>query len=146
MAWLVGIINAGVIGAVVAPTIGFAIGPLLEKKPRAQWLEILDEGELKNGETRSVVYEAEVQDGYMLSKQRGSVYLHRDGTQVEAFDPTCPHLGCHVQWQPARNEYVCPCHGGVFDAEGNRVSGPPPRGLSRIATRVENGKIWIHKV
>ena len=145
MGWLVGIINAGVIGAVVAPTIGFAAGPLFQKKPKGQWLPILNDAELQEGETRAVVYQAEVEDGYILSKQRGSVYLHRKNGAVEAFDPTCPHLGCHVQFQPGRGEYVCPCHGGVFDQEGNHVSGPPPKGLTHIATRVEDGKILIFK-
>jgi Rieske Fe-S protein len=42
-----------------------------------------------------------------------------------AFSSTCPHLGCKVHWEAARQEFFCPCHRGVFDAEGRAVSGPP---------------------
>jgi Rieske Fe-S protein len=33
--------------------------------------------------------------------------------------------------------FRCPCHGGVFDAEGNVVEGPPPRPLDRVEVRVD---------
>jgi Rieske Fe-S protein len=31
---------------------------------------------------------------------------------------------------------MCPCHGGVYYASGERASGPPPRGLFRCVYRV----------
>jgi Rieske Fe-S protein len=31
---------------------------------------------------------------------------------------------------------MCPCHGGVYYANGERASGPPPRGLFRCPYRV----------
>ena len=27
--------------------------------------------------------------------------------------------------------FICPCHGGSYDQEGNRIAGPPVRGLDR---------------
>ena len=32
---------------------------------------------------------------------------------------------------------MCPCHGGVYYANGERASGPPPRGLFRCVYRVK---------
>jgi Rieske Fe-S protein len=31
---------------------------------------------------------------------------------------------------------MCPCHGGVYYANGDRASGPPPQGLYRAVYRV----------
>ncbi len=42
-----------------------------------------------------------------------------------ALSDVCPHLGCKVHWESGDGEFVCPCHDGHFDAEGNPVSGPP---------------------
>ena len=42
-----------------------------------------------------------------------------------ALSDVCPHLGCKVHWESAKGEFLCPCHDGHFDAEGNPVSGPP---------------------
>jgi hypothetical protein len=28
--------------------------------------------------------------------------------------------------------FICPCHGGAYDQEGNRIAGPPVRALNRF--------------
>ena len=43
----------------------------------------------------------------------------------QAFSSTCPHLGCKVKWVAKEQQFFCPCHRGVFDAEGRGISGPP---------------------
>ena len=48
----------------------------------------------------------------------------------------CAHLGCPVGWFPESGLFMCPCHGGVYYANGERASGPPPRGLYRVVYRV----------
>ncbi len=41
----------------------------------------------------------------------------------------CTHLGCPVRWIEDLGEILCPCHGGIYDINGDYVGGPPPRGL-----------------
>jgi Rieske Fe-S protein len=48
----------------------------------------------------------------------------------------CAHLGCPVEWFQESGLFMCPCHGGVYYADGGRASGPPPRGLYRCVHRV----------
>jgi len=55
----------------------------------------------------------------------------------------CTHLGCLVDYNKAENRIICPCHGAIFDLEGNVVSGPPPRPLSRVPLKVEGETIVI---
>jgi hypothetical protein len=39
--------------------------------------------------------------------------------------------------------YGCPCHGGQYDTEGNRVSGPPVRALDRYEFEVVDGHLVL---
>ena len=81
----------------------------------------------------------------------------------------CVHLGCPVQangpsgpkftGKPILHEhtasgrfvfepvipagYGCPCHGGQYDPEGNRIAGPPVRALDRYAFKIVNGHLVL---
>ncbi len=59
-----------------------------------------------------------------------------DGSYL-ALSSRCTHKGCEVDWQKSDAQFVCPCHRGRFDAQGNNVGGPPPRPLPAFATRAE---------
>lgn len=77
-------------------------------------------------------------DGWYRERARATVFLVWDGDQtVRALSATCTHLGCQVAWNPKDAHFRCPCHGGVFDAEGRVVSGPPPRPLDTIEARID---------
>ena len=39
--------------------------------------------------------------------------------------------------------FGCPCHGGQYDTEGNRVAGPPVRALDRYAYKVKDGRLRL---
>jgi len=41
-----------------------------------------------------------------------------------------------VRWNAPKKQFLCPCHGGVYDRDGRVVSGPPPRPLERLNVRV----------
>jgi Rieske Fe-S protein len=89
----------------------------------------------------------------LAARQPGRVVVltrRRAGQQDEVkvkLDPrflvlavNCAHLGCPVEWFQESGLFLCPCHGGVYYADGERASGPPPRGLYRCVygvTRVD---------
>ncbi|MFW6358163.1 MAG: FAD-dependent oxidoreductase [Chroococcales cyanobacterium] len=50
----------------------------------------------------------------------------------EAISLTCTHQGCTVKKQ-VNGQFICPCHGAVYDAEGNVISGPAKRNLPRYS-------------
>ena len=52
------------------------------------------------------------------------------------FAINCAHLGCPVSWFQESGLFMCPCHGGVYYANGERASGPPPRGLYTCVYRI----------
>jgi len=60
-----------------------------------------------------------------LDLKGNQILVKRNPRGVEAFSSICPHLGCRVHWVPDKREFLCPCHNGIFDAEGKAISGPP---------------------
>lgn len=65
------------------------------------------------------------------------------GGQLHAFSAICTHMGCIVKWHPELNEFVCPCHRGVYGIEGNNISGPPPRPLNKLAVKVRDDNVYV---
>ena len=75
-----------------------------------------------------------------------SVWVLREGDNATAFhvlSATCTHAGCQVAWKSARKLFVCPCHGGTFEADGNRKSGPPQRALAAVDHQVKDGHLLV---
>lgn len=66
----------------------------------------------------------------------------RDG-DVAAYSAVCTHLGCIVQWQKDRQEFLCPCHAGRFSSAGEVLGGPPPKPLVRLPFTVAGGNITV---
>jgi carotenoid phi-ring synthase / carotenoid chi-ring synthase len=58
------------------------------------------------------------------------VYAVRNNSQ-EALSLTCTHQGCTVQPQED-GSFHCPCHGAMFDADGQVLRGPAERNLARF--------------
>ena len=77
----------------------------------------------------------------------GAVYLRRTGEKtVRAFNVVCPHLGCFVDYVPARNAYLCPCHNSTFGVDGKigDPKSPSERGLDELEVEIRNGsEIWV---
>lgn len=75
-------------------------------------------------------------DGWFETRKQQVVYLDREGDGYRAISATCTHLGCRVTWDAAKTQFLCPCHGGVYDREGRVVAGPPPAPLPRVNVRL----------
>lgn len=71
------------------------------------------------------------------------MYLVRSGDAVRALDSTCTHLGCRTRFNPDSSRIECPCHGGMYDAAGRVIGGPPPSPLRTLPTRVENDRVFV---
>jgi menaquinol-cytochrome c reductase iron-sulfur subunit len=136
------------IGAVVAavvgiPVIGYILSPLLGMQP-SQWREVGPTSDFRVGQTVLTIFSAVRQDGWVQQEQRIPIYVRRiDETQFLVLSPQCTHLGCMTQWNGNAHEFLCPCHAGVFDADGKNIAGPPPRPLDRYEVKLENGRLFV---
>jgi isorenieratene synthase len=75
-----------------------------------------------------------------------SVFVRKIGENVEALDGTCTHMGCPVALAPRNDDgggFRCPCHGGVFDGDGQPIAGPPRAPLARLDVRRDGGRLAI---
>ncbi len=75
----------------------------------------------------------------------GAVFLSRvENGKVRAFNVTCPHAGCAVDYKPAKQAYHCPCHNSSFAADGERdPKSPSARDLDSLLVKMVDGAVWV---
>lgn len=63
-----------------------------------------------------------------------------------ALSTKCPHLGCRIHWEAGKDRFRCPCHEGIFTADGKAISGPPAqekKNLIEYDVRVDRRNGWV---
>ena len=80
-------------------------------------------------------------EGWNVVREERAVYVLAESREVVS--AVCPHEQCEVAWSAAQGVFGCPCHDSTFDPSGRRLGGPAPRGLDRLPTRVEGGRLQI---
>lgn len=62
-----------------------------------------------------------------------------------AFSAVCPHAGCQVEFDQQADQFLCPCHGSIFNASSGAVErGPAASGLSPIPIALgSNGQLYV---
>ncbi|MSP25005.1 MAG: Rieske (2Fe-2S) protein [Myxococcales bacterium] len=98
---------------------------------------------LRDGVPERVRVRGDRRDAFTLTRELtlGSVWLRKAGDALLAFSAECPHLGCAVALDDGGASFGCPCHTSRFLLDGSAASGPSPRGMDPLATRVVDG--WV---
>jgi len=154
----------GVIGGLVSlPPLAFMILPAFLKQKQGSH----DLGPLTDFPQGEFVVATFMTDPQAGEVSRRTAFVRNNGTveteqSFTIISNHCAHLGCPVQpttvVPPKYIQYrdvtliplpsppsgfSCPCHGGAYDIEGNRVAGPPVRALDRYAFSIRNGHLFI---
>jgi menaquinol-cytochrome c reductase iron-sulfur subunit len=143
-------VGVGSLAAVVlaVPLAGFFLGALRKRAP-VKWVSLGPIASFPPNETRLVSFDSPLRQSWDGMTARTGVFVRyqgRDGEQTDqflVFAANCAHLGCGVTWFPESGLFMCPCHGGVYYANGERASGPPPRGLFHCVWRVRDGVLEV---
>ncbi|MCA9101779.1 MAG: ubiquinol-cytochrome c reductase iron-sulfur subunit [Pirellulales bacterium] len=135
---------SAVIGAMmVIPGVGFVLAPVFRSPPRV-WRKVGPVDNFKTGATVLVNYEDPSPVAWAGVTAKTGAWLRRvDDTEFIAFSINCRHLGCPVRWIEDARLFMCPCHGGVYYADGTVAGGPPPKPLDRLEVRVRDGHVEI---
>ena len=154
----------GVIGGVITlPVLGFAVLPSFTN----QTDQDVDLGPIENFPESEFVIATYLEDPDVGEVTRRTMYIRNNG-QIDgqpsftAIYSRCAHLGCPVQPNGPIEEdkkktygdhvdlipvlavgFGCPCHGGQYDTEGNRKSGPPVRALDRAEFSIRDGNLFL---
>jgi Rieske Fe-S protein len=153
------------IGAVVTvPVLGFAVLPPFTGVEERE----IDLGPIENFPVGTYVIASYLSNPEQGEVSRRTAFVRNNGF-TEDGQPSftilysrCVHLGCPVQpngpvEEEARKElengvelrpvlaqsFGCPCHGGLYDAEGNRQAGPPVRAMDRFRFSIKDGRLVL---
>jgi menaquinol-cytochrome c reductase iron-sulfur subunit len=133
-----------ILGILVSiPIISSMLEPLFRKTPRI-WKRVGKVDDFKVGETVLVTFRNADPQPWSGVTDKTSSWLRRDSeNEFIAFAINCTHLGCPVRWIADAQLFLCPCHGGVYNKNGSRAAGPPPKGLNRYPVRIKENYVEI---
>jgi menaquinol-cytochrome c reductase iron-sulfur subunit len=134
------------VGAIALPAIGFAVAPIFHRG-KERWEPVGPVGDFSDESYKQTVITVVPSIGESGKTtafiRKGSADLDEDPNEFIAISSRCVHAGCPVTFVEAAGNFVCPCHGGVYDFEGKRIGGPPVRPLDRFQTRIRGGKVEV---
>lgn len=138
--FLKGVIKAFfLILAVFVISIFIYIYPSNIKKRKLNYIYIMDEDDLPKRGVRKIEFHYERDDRIINSR----IFITADNDKLIAFSPVCTHLGCLVNWDNNKKEFLCPCHGGKYNISGDVIAGPPPKPLTRLPLEIKDGKVYV---
>jgi Rieske Fe-S protein len=139
------------IGLLVAiPAAGYFFGPLRRKSETngsdASFQDAGPVSEIPVGQWRLLSLEMVHEDGWKKTRVRHAIWVRRQDESdrgITVLSSICPHLGCPINWHPDQAQFFCPCHGGIFDTDGQQTGGPPPRAMDPLEFEVRAGRLWV---
>jgi Rieske Fe-S protein len=78
--------------------------------------------------------------------RKPGLLLHLPDGNWRAFNATCTHLGCIVQYRKDLGVIWCACHNGRFNLNGKNIAGPPPRPLEKFEVHVKNDEVFVSRL
>lgn len=127
----------GLIGAMLSiPAIGFVLSPLFAKR-RLAWVTIgpIDSIPINTPTVRLASMPSD--QGFPTPPTNRVVYIvKKEDGRVLTLSNICTHMQCDVHWDATIDQFLCPCHGGLYNIDGVNIGGPPPQPLAQ----------WVHRV
>ncbi len=88
-------------------------------------------------------YSALQQNGGYVYNSANNIIIARDhsGNFIALYD-VCPHAGCTIQFD-GKSTFPCPCHGSLFDENGNVTQGPATSGVKKYSTSLKGTQLNV---
>ena len=124
------------------PAIAYLFDPATKVKTKEDWISVGPIENYETGKPTLFTFTQTTQNGWERTVNSYGVYItKKDTTSATVFSNKCTHLACRVTWLPESQEYLCPCHDGIFNAAGEVTAGPPPSPLIEYPSKVEDGNL-----
>ncbi|MGH9607465.1 MAG: ubiquinol-cytochrome c reductase iron-sulfur subunit [Terracidiphilus sp.] len=136
----------GLVGVVLAvPVLRYLFSPAKSGSSFKSWVSLGAADSFPAGQTRLAYYKNPYSRPWDGQTDNTACYVRHIGAkQFEVFAVNCAHLDCPVRWFPESQLFMCPCHGGIYYADGSRAAGPPPRGLFKYAWKLVGSDLHIY--
>lgn len=134
---------AGVVTvALGVPIVGFLISPLFRHQAVVE-RKVGFIGDLTGQDPQKFTVTFP-QNAWMVPDVEATVYVVRVGDGYKVLSNVCSHMQCPVRWNPDLSQFLCPCHGGLYDRTGLNVGGPPPKPLPEYVHRIDgSGVLYV---
>jgi menaquinol-cytochrome c reductase iron-sulfur subunit len=134
----------GISAAIVAiPSAVTLLSPALRRQKEEVWRSVGSTADFPVGQTVPAAVKAHQEEGAELLRRKGVYVWQETPGGFVVFSRSCTDLGCPVNWDPGSEVFFCPCHGGIFAKDGERMAGPPKRALYRYNSRIRNNELEI---
>lgn len=140
-------LSGGIAALVGVPILGYLLAPLFEK-PAVDYVDVGSADSFHVGETTLAKFRDPSPLPWAGQLAETALWVRRraqsgdDAFQI--FSVHCTHLGCPVNWRPEAGIFLCPCHGGVYYADGTVAGGPPQRPLFERAWQIDkDGRLLV---
>lgn len=136
--------SAMVAGVVGIPALVAGISPMFTRRRTEAWRPLGPIESFPLGAVQQGIVEMARAEVWPQPMRHKAVYVWRvSADETIVYSRSCTDLGCPVDWDAGSECFFCPCHGGVFSKQGERMAGPPRRALWRYANRVRGGVLEI---
>jgi menaquinol-cytochrome c reductase iron-sulfur subunit len=134
---------SGLAAAIVGvPIVAYLFSPLIH--PKHEWQPVGPIEQFEVGATTQVTIQDPSPLPWAGQTALTAAWLRRNSqNDFTCFAVNCTHLGCPVNWLQDAQLFLCPCHGGVYYADGTVAGGPPPKPLWHLQTRLNNGQVEV---
>jgi menaquinol-cytochrome c reductase iron-sulfur subunit len=144
LTWIIGGLGTLSAAMVGVPILGTLLAPAVQPRRDESWIDFGPIKSIPVGAPRLLTAETQERDGWYERSVRRAVWVVRSGEgSLTVFSPRCTHLGCAYRWDPQKNQFACPCHGGTYAITGQVTGGPPPRALTELSSRIEDGTLRV---
>ena len=135
----------GFIGVTLGiPALGYIASPANLKDQSQVWIRVGSTSKVEIGTPTLFKIKVKRTTGWIVNEEEFSVYvLTENGRDYIVMSNICTHLGCRVRWIEEKDQFFCPCHNGIFNKQGDVVSGPPPKPLNQFQVKVEDNTIFV---
>lgn len=132
--WMLGTSLAGLAMAVTYPVVRFIVPPKASESTASSVTLDMRPSDIR------------VNSGQIFKfGNRAGLLIRTPGGELRAFNATCTHLDCIVQYRDDLNHIWCACHNGHFDRNGINIEGPPPRPLEQYDVKVRGDQIVVQR-